>query len=112
VAAVHPARLGHRRVRPVPFRTVRARALKAKAETPFPEALSAEQVAAVLACCRRPRERFLVVLLLHTGLRIGEALGLRRCDMHLLPDSRGLGCPTVGAGDRLRGDRVQQKGGW
>ena len=30
-------------------------------------------------------------------MRIGEALGLRRDDMHLLPDSRGLGCPTVGA---------------
>jgi hypothetical protein len=26
-----------------------------------------------------------MVLLLHTGLPIGEALGLRRCDMHLLP---------------------------
>ncbi|HEX5880214.1 MAG TPA: tyrosine-type recombinase/integrase [Actinomycetota bacterium] len=84
------------------FRTVRARALKAKAETPFPDALSAEQVAQVLACCRRPRERFLVILLLHTGLRIGEALGLRRCDMHLLPDSRSLGCPTVGAHVHVR----------
>src|SRR6266540_1354098 len=31
------------------------------------------------------------------GLRIGEALGLRRADMHLLPDSRGLGCTVVGA---------------
>lgn len=84
------------------FRTVRARALKAKAETPFPDALSAEQVAQVLACCRRPRERFMVILLLHSGLRIGEALGLRRCDMHPLPDSRGLGCPTVGAHVHVR----------
>jgi integrase len=37
----------------------------------------------------------MVVLLLHTGLRIGEALGLRRTDMHLLPDSRGLRPPVV-----------------
>jgi integrase/recombinase XerD len=36
------------------------------------------------------------------GLRIGEALGLRRCDMHLLPDSRGLGCPVVGAHVHVR----------
>jgi integrase len=56
----------------------------------------------VLACCRRPRERFLVILLLHTGLRIGEGLGLRRCDMHVLPDSRGLGCATVGAHVHVR----------
>jgi integrase/recombinase XerD len=79
------------------FRMVRARSLKARAETPFPDALASEQVQAVLACCRRPRERFLVVLLHNTGLRIGEALGLRREDMHLLPDSRSLGCAVVGA---------------
>ena len=81
---------------------MRARALKARAETPFPEALTSEQVDAVLACCRRPREHFMVVLLLHTGLRIGEALGLRRTDMHLLPDSRGLGCAVVGAHVHVR----------
>ncbi|MGH3629315.1 MAG: tyrosine-type recombinase/integrase, partial [Sciscionella sp.] len=79
------------------FRTVRARAIKARAATPFPEALTGEQLEAVLGCCRRPREHFLVITLRDTGLRIGEALGLRRCDMHLLPDSRGLGCAVVGA---------------
>ena len=84
------------------FRAVRARMLKARALAPFPEALTAEQVTAVLACCQRPRERFMVILLLDTGLRIGEALGLRRADMHLLPDSRGLGCATVGAHVHVR----------
>ena len=84
------------------FRTVRARALKARAQVSFPEALTCEQVDAVLACCRRPREHFMVILLLDTGLRIGEALGLRRCDMHLLPDSRALGCPVVGAHVHVR----------
>jgi integrase/recombinase XerD len=84
------------------FRTVRARVLKARAQVSFPEALTSEQVGAVLACCRRPRERFMVMLLVETGLRIGEALGLRRCDMHLLPDSRGLGCATVGAHIHVR----------
>jgi integrase/recombinase XerD len=84
------------------FRTVRARALKARAQVPFPEALTSEQAEAVLACCRRPREHFIVILLLETGLRIGEALGLRRADMHLLPDSRALGCATVGAHIHVR----------
>jgi site-specific recombinase XerD len=78
------------------FRTVRARALKARDQTPFPDALTAEHACAVLACCRRPRERFMVVLLRDTGVRIGEGLGMRRCDMHLLPDSRALGCLVVG----------------
>jgi integrase len=84
------------------FRTVRARVLKARAQTPFPEALTDEQVEAVLACCGRLREHFMVVLLRDTGLRIGEALGLRRADMHLLPDSRGLGCTVVGAHVHVR----------
>jgi integrase/recombinase XerD len=84
------------------FRAVRARALKARAETPFPEALTAEQAETVLGCCRTPRERFLVILLHDTGMRIGEALGLRRADMHLLPDSRHLGCATVGAHIHVR----------
>jgi integrase/recombinase XerD len=53
------------------FRTVRARALKARAQVSFPEALSSEQVDAVLAWCRRPRERFMVILLLDTGMFSG-----------------------------------------
>jgi integrase len=84
------------------FRRVRSRLLKARAETPFPEALTGEQVSSVLACCRRSRERFLVITLLDTGIRIGEALGLRRADMHLLPDSRALGCTVVGAHVHVR----------
>jgi integrase len=91
------------------FRTVRARALKARTQVSFPEALTGEQVGAVLACCRRPREQFMVILLLDTGVRIGEALGLRRADMHLLPDSRGLGCTVVGAHVHVR-HRVNPNG--
>lgn len=84
------------------FRTVRARSLKARASTPFPEALTPDQCDRVLACCRRPRERFVVTLLRDSGLRIGEGLGLRRGDMHLLPDSRRLGCAVVGAHVHVR----------
>ena len=84
------------------FRAVRARLLKARAETPFPDALTPEQSKAVFSRCWRPRERFVVVLLHDTGLRIGEALGLRREDMHLLPDSRSLGCAVVGAHVHVR----------
>ena len=35
----------------------------------------------------------MVVLMRDSGLRIGEALGLRRDDLHLLPDSRPSGVP-------------------
>lgn len=79
------------------FRKVRARSLKARAASPFPEALTPEHAEAVVASCRRPRERFMVVLMRDSGLRIGETLGLHRSDLHLLPDSRSLGCAVVGA---------------
>jgi integrase len=84
------------------FRMVRARMLKARAQTPFPEAFTPEQAERVSSCCRRPREHFMVTLLRDSGLRIGEALGLRRSDLHLLPDSRSVGCAVLGAHVHVR----------
>jgi integrase/recombinase XerD len=84
------------------FRMVRARMLKARAETAFPEAFTPEQAGRVMACCQRPRERFMVTLLGDGGLRIGEALGLRGSDLHLLPDSRCVGCAVLGAHVHVR----------
>ena len=84
------------------FRMVRARMLKARAETTFPGAFTAEQAGRVMACCQRPRERFMVTLLGDGGLRIGEALGLRGSDLHLLPDSRCVGCAVLGARVHVR----------
>lgn len=43
------------------------------------------------------RDRFLLVLLWFSGLRIGEALGLRRSDMHLMASAGELGCSVAGA---------------
>ncbi len=43
------------------------------------------------------RDRFLLVLLWFSGLRIGEALGLRRSDMHLMGSATELGCRVAGA---------------
>ena len=43
------------------------------------------------------RDRFLLVLLWFSGLRIGEALGLRREDLHLMESAAALGCATTGA---------------
>ena len=50
----------------------------------------------VVDAAANARDRFLVVLLLQTGLRIGEALGLRRNDLHFLPGSRNAGCRVRG----------------
>lgn len=51
---------------------------------------------ALLEACRSWRDRCLVVLLWFTGLRVGEALGLRRSDVHFADHSADLGCLVAG----------------
>jgi integrase len=42
--------------------------------------LAAEQVQAIIAGCDRLRDRFLITVLAETGMRVGQALGLRHSD--------------------------------
>ncbi|QCX82831.1 site-specific tyrosine recombinase XerC (plasmid) [Streptomyces sp. YIM 121038] len=72
------------------------RRLKFRVAVPGYGWLTDEEVHQLLAVTTHARDRFLVGLLAVTGMRIGEALGLRREDMHLLPDSRLLGCHVKG----------------
>jgi integrase/recombinase XerD len=58
---------------------------------------SDEEIVALLGACRSARDRLIVLLLSRAGLRRGEAAGLRRSDLHLLPDNRVLGCGVEGA---------------
>jgi integrase/recombinase XerD len=55
------------------------------------------ELVALFAACRSARDRLIVLLLSRVGLRRGEATGLRRSDLHLMPDSRALGCAVEGA---------------
>jgi integrase/recombinase XerD len=64
-------------------------------ETP-PEPLSVQQVEQVLARTQHARDRFLVMVLLASGMRIGGALGLWREVMHFLARSDALGCRERG----------------
>jgi integrase/recombinase XerD len=54
-----------------------------------------EDVVALLRACCSARDRLIVLLMARAGLRRGEVLGLRRGDVHLLADSRALGCPVA-----------------
>ena len=56
-----------------------------------------EEVLALLRACRLSRDRFIVLLLARAGLRRGEGAGLRREDMHFMPDSTPLGCRVAGS---------------
>jgi integrase/recombinase XerD len=65
-------------------------------ETPVQRA-SDEAIVALLRACRSARDRLIVLLLARAGLRRGEVCGLRRGDVHLLVDSRRLGCDLARA---------------
>jgi integrase/recombinase XerD len=75
---------------------MRARHRLREPETTIDRA-SDEQVVALLRACRSVRDRLIVLLMARAGLRRGEVCGLRRSDVHLLVDSRGLGCDVARA---------------
>ena len=58
---------------------------------------SDEETLGLLRGCRSARDRLIVLLMARAGLRRGEVCGLRRSDVHLLPDSSALGCAVRGA---------------
>ncbi|MEU6882169.1 tyrosine-type recombinase/integrase [Streptomyces sp. NPDC046712] len=86
------APVGYHRGEGGEHQTVRARILKAPEIEKPPAVLSLKQSQQVVEAARTARDRLLLSILLAGGLRIGEALGLRREDMHLLPDATHLGC--------------------
>jgi site-specific recombinase XerD len=75
---------------------VRARHRLREPERPVDRAADADIVAVLRGCCSA-RDRLIVLLMARAGLRRGEVLGLRRSDVHLLADSRELGCEVVRA---------------
>ncbi|WP_242436544.1 tyrosine-type recombinase/integrase [Streptomyces sp. CB02488] len=78
------------------FRVIRARRIKYRLSVEGYEWLTDEQIDHLIALTGRARDRLLITLLACTGMRIGEALGMRRHDMHLLTDSSSLGCRVAG----------------
>lgn len=61
-----------------------------------PVAVRPEEAEALLRACGCWRDRLLIVLLWFCGLRIGEVLGLRRCDLHFTASAQALGCGVRG----------------
>ena len=63
-------------------RPERSRRIRLRTQRRIPDTLDGERVRrAVVAACDRLRDRFLLTLLAESGLRIGEALGLRHSDI-------------------------------
>lgn len=64
---------------------------------PVVDRASDAEIVALLRACRSARDRLIVLLMARAGLRRGELCGLRRSDVHLLADSRVLGCDVARA---------------
>ncbi len=75
---------------------LRARHRLHEPEAPVDRASDAE-IVALLRACWSARDRLIVLLMARAGLRRGELCGLRRSDVHLLADSRPLGCEVARA---------------
>ena len=63
------------RGRPVPTRPVKLRVPRR-----LPATLTVEETTVILGACTRLRDRFLFALLAESGMRVGQALGLRHAD--------------------------------
>jgi len=61
-----------------------------------PLTASIEEYVAMMAAGGSMRDKLLVTVLALTGVRIGQALGLHRSDLHLMDNSRAVGCSWQG----------------
>jgi integrase/recombinase XerD len=86
----------------------RGRVGRLREERRLPATLTVEQVAAILAAQTRLRDRFLFALLAGTGMRIGQALGLRHSDV--ISHERRIA--IVAREDNANGARGKQGRGW
>lgn len=78
------------------FRQISAKTIKFAVPHGGFQWLSDDQLERLICAEMRPRDRFLVALMAVTAMRIGEVLGLRREDMHLLARAQDLGCQVKG----------------
>ena len=84
--------------RPIPTRPIKLKVAKR-----IPCTLTDEELHAILADCERLRDRFLLVLLMETGMRVGQALGLRHADF----SSRSREVAIVPRADNANGARAK-----
>ncbi|MBL0003032.1 MAG: tyrosine-type recombinase/integrase [Actinomycetales bacterium] len=80
------------------------RAISLRSAPPRPRVLTVTEAQAILDACEHLRDRFLFALLLDTGVRIGEALGLRHEDLEIAE-------PRVAVIARVNDNRARAKGG-
>ena len=83
--------------------------LKLKEPYKFPGCLTREQVQRLVNACQRLRDKFLICLLYDTGMRIGEALGLRHEDIQSAGKNEIHIVPRVNNANGARGKSLQER---
>ena len=73
-----PFLYGNAKLKPIQARVVRVKRERRRVKT-----LTQEQVEQLIAACTHIRDKFLLTLLSQTGMRIGQALGLRHSDISI-----------------------------
>jgi integrase/recombinase XerD len=63
------------------LKPIQARVVRVKRERRRVKTLTQDQVEQLMAACTHTRDKFLLTLLAQTGMRIGQALGLRHSDI-------------------------------
>ena len=86
--------------KPIPVRPVKLAVTRRR-----PATLEPEQIVAILAACDHLRDRFLFSLLAETGMRVGQALGLRHSDFV----SRAREVQIVPRDDNANGARAKSR---
>lgn len=88
-------------------RAIQTRVVKIKGHPPLPRTLRDADLKRVIGACRQLRDKFLIQLLADTGMRIGQALGLRHSDIKSW-DNEILVVPRD---DNANGARAKRAGG-
>lgn len=87
---------------------VKTRLVKAKVAKHLPKTLGTDEVHRLIDTCERTRDRFLVTLLYETGMRVGQALGLRHEDIK----TEDLEVHIVPRDNNPNGARAKSKGAY
>ncbi|KAM3114044.1 tyrosine-type recombinase/integrase [Phormidesmis sp. 146-33] len=88
---------------------MRAKLIKLKEPRHLPCCLTAQQVRQLTEACQRLRDQFLICLLYETGMRIGEALGLRHSDLISEGRNEIHVIPRTDNGNGARGKSKQER---
>jgi integrase/recombinase XerD len=59
------------------------RIVSVKRERRIPKTLTNEQIQILIAACTHTRDKFLLTLMYHTGMRVGQCLGLKHEDLNV-----------------------------